>query len=157
MKSEFLKIIGLSNAQQYALNVWLISFYFAGIGGSDVLKLKWKDFLDDRLHYRMGKNIKLVLLKIPNKVLNILNKLDRGTNSIYLFKALEDVNVADEKLIRTRKKTATRNFNRRLEIVAEKARIDKKIVCILLAIVLVIFREIKYPFKCFKNYIDILR
>ena len=120
-------IIGLTNAQQYALDVWLISFYFAGIRVSDVLKLKWKDFLDDRLHYRMGKNNKLVSLKVPSKVLNILNKIDRNVNSIYLFKELEDVNVADEKLIRTRIKTATRNFNRRLEIVAEKAGIDKKI------------------------------
>ena len=120
-------INGLTNAQQYALDVWLISFYFAGIRVSDVLKLKWKDFLDDRLHYRMGKNNKLVSLKVPSKVLNILNKIDRNVNSIYLFKELEDVNVADEKLIRTRIKTATRNFNRRLEIVAEKAGIDKKI------------------------------
>ena len=121
------KINGLTNAQQYALDVWLISFYFAGIRVSDVLKLKWKDFLDDRLHYRMGKNNKLVSLKVPSKVLNILNKLDRNINSVYLFKELEAVDVKDEKLIRTRIKTATRNFNRRLEIVAEKAGIDKKL------------------------------
>ena len=120
-------INGLTNAQQYALDVWLISFYFAGIRVSDVLKLKWKDFLDDRLHYRMGKNNKLVSLKVPSKVLYILNKLDRNINSVYLFKELEAVDVKDEKLIRTRIKTATRNFNRRLEIVAEKAGIDKKL------------------------------
>tara|TARA_R110002049_G_scaffold308721_1_gene513655 strand:+ start:3717 stop:4919 length:1203 start_codon:yes stop_codon:yes gene_type:complete len=120
-------INGLTKPQQYALDVWLISFYFAGIRVSDVLKLKWKDFLDDRLHYRMGKNSKLVSLKVPDKVLNILNKLDRNINSVYLFKELEDVDVKDEKLIRTRIKTATRNFNRRLEIVAEKAGIDKKL------------------------------
>ncbi|XMO85851.1 site-specific integrase [Algibacter sp. AS12] len=120
-------INGLTKEQQYALDVWLISFYFAGIRVSDVLKLKWKDFLDDRLHYTMGKNNKLVSLKVPSKVLNILNKLDRNVNSIYLFKELEGVEVKDEKLIRTRIKTATRNFNRRLEIVAEKAGIDKKL------------------------------
>ena len=117
----------LTNAQQYALNVWLISFYFAGIRVSDVLKLKWRDFLDDRLHYRMGKNSKLVSLKVPDKVLNILNKLDRDINSVYIFKELEGIDEKDDKLLRTRIKTATRNFNRRLEIVAEKAGIDKKL------------------------------
>ncbi len=37
-------IKGITKAQRYALNVWLISFYFAGIRVSDVLKLKWTDF-----------------------------------------------------------------------------------------------------------------
>lgn len=119
-------INGLTYAQEYALDAWLISFYFAGIRVSDVLKLKWKDFLDERLHYRMGKNSKLVSLKVPDKVLNILNKLDRNINSVYIFKELEGVDEKDDKLLKTRIKTATRNFNRRLELVAAKAGIDKK-------------------------------
>jgi integrase/recombinase XerD len=36
------------------------------------------------------------------------------------------VDISDNRLLRTRIKTATRNFNRRLELVAEKAGIDKK-------------------------------
>lgn len=120
-------INGITKAQQYALNAWLISFYFAGIRVSDVLKLKWVDFLDNRLNYRMGKNNKLVSLKVPDKVINILNRLDKDKDSIYLFKELEGVNLNDNKRLRTRIKTATRNFNRRLELVAVKADIDKKI------------------------------
>ena len=120
-------IKGLTNAQQYALSVWLISFYFAGIRVGDVLKLKWKNFSDNRLYYRMGKNSKLVSLKIPSKALNILNKVKKDNNSEYIFKELEGVDEKDDKLLRTRIKTATRNFNRRLEIVAEKAGIDKKL------------------------------
>jgi integrase len=107
--------------------VWLISFYFAGIRISDVLELKWKDFVDDRLNYRMGKNSKLVSLKIPDKVKKILNGLERSENSIYLFKELEGININNKRFLRTRIKTATRNFNRRLEIVADKAGIDKKL------------------------------
>ena len=119
-------IEGITQSQQYALNAWLISFYFAGIRVSDVLQLKWSDFFDDRLHYTMGKNKKLVSLKISEKVLKILSKLERTDDSIYLFKELEGVDTSDKKLLRTRIKTATRNFNRRLEIVAAKAGIDKK-------------------------------
>ncbi len=119
-------IKGLTKAQYYALNVWLISFYFAGIRVTDVLQLKWKDFLDDRLYYRMRKNGKLVSLKIPSKVSLLLNKLERRKGSEYLFKELDDIDINDSKRLRTRIKTVTRNFNRRLEIVALKAGIDKK-------------------------------
>ncbi|MCK7591352.1 site-specific integrase [Subsaxibacter sp. CAU 1640] len=120
-------IENLTEAQQYALNVWLISFYFAGIRVGDLLMLKWKDFLDGRLHYRMGKNNKLVSLKIPEKALVILENLDKDENSMFVFKELEGVNINDKRLLKTRIKTATRNFNRRLEIIAAKAGIDKKI------------------------------
>lgn len=116
----------LTRAQEYALCAWLLSFYFAGIRVSDVLQLKWKDFLDNRLYYRMNKNSKLVSLKVPDKVLKILDKLERHEDSVFLFKELEGVDINDNRLFRTRIKTATRNFNRRLEIVAEKVGIDKK-------------------------------
>ena len=120
-------IKSITKSQQYALNAWLISFYFAGIRVSDVLKLKWRDFSDNRLNYRMGKNSKLVSLKVPGKVVSILKILERNEDSIYLFKELEGVNLNDNKRLRTKIKMATRNFNRRLEIVAEKAGIDKKL------------------------------
>lgn len=120
-------IENLTEAQQYALNVWLISFYFAGIRVGDLLMLKWKDFSDGRLHYRMGKNSKLVSLKIPEKALGILNSIEKGEKSVFVFKELEGVNINDKRLLKTRIKTATRNFNRRLEIIAAKAGIDKKI------------------------------
>ncbi len=89
--------------------------------------LKWKDFIDNRLNYRMGKNNKLVSLKIPQKVFKILNSLDKNDKSVFLFNELEGVNLKDKKRLKTRIKTVNRNFNRRLEIVASKAGIDKKL------------------------------
>ena len=80
---------GLTKAQEYALSAWLLSFYFAGIRVSEVLQLKWKDFMDNRLYYRMDKNSKLVSLKVPDKVFKILDKLDREKDSVFLFKELE--------------------------------------------------------------------
>ena len=131
LNSSEIKILeemeGLTEAQERALKAWLISFYFAGIRFSDVLMLRWKDFIDNRLNYRMGKNNKLVSLKIPEKVLKILNSLERNVKSIFLFNELEGINLKDKKVLRTRIKTVNRNFNRRLEFVADKAGIDKKI------------------------------
>ncbi|MDT0644761.1 site-specific integrase [Zunongwangia sp. F363] len=65
-------IQGLTQAQQHALNVWLLSFYFAGIRITDVIQLKWSDFVDDRLNYRMNKNKKLVSMKVPVKAQQLL-------------------------------------------------------------------------------------
>ena len=58
----------------HAKNVWLISFYFAGMRISDVLRLKWADFQNDRMYYAMGKNDKGGSFKIADKALAILAK-----------------------------------------------------------------------------------
>ncbi|RMB64143.1 recombinase [Dokdonia sinensis] len=117
----------ISPAQRHALNVWLVSFYFAGIRVGDLLKLKWSDFIDNRLRYRMGKNQKLVSLKIPQKVKPILNSYKRKSQSNFVFQELSMVNPDDPKQLRTRIKTVTRNFNRRLSLIADKVGIEKKL------------------------------
>jgi integrase/recombinase XerD len=53
----------IGSYNNHARNIWLFAFYFAGMRISDVLRLKWKDFQDDRLHYSMGKNAKGGLAK----------------------------------------------------------------------------------------------
>ncbi|MGK4567324.1 tyrosine-type recombinase/integrase [Flavobacterium sp. 3HN19-14] len=58
----------------HARNLWLVSYYFAGMRISDVLRLRWSDFKEMRLHYTMGKNQKSGSLKAPEKALAILNK-----------------------------------------------------------------------------------
>lgn len=73
---EVKKIEGLDLSakpyQNHARNIWLTSFYFAGMRVSDVLRLKWSDFQNDRLYYQMGKNQKVGSLKVPEKVFAIL-------------------------------------------------------------------------------------
>lgn len=54
------------------MHLWLVSFYFAEIRYSDLLKLKWSDFKEIRLYYRMGKKQKLGMFKIPRKAQEIL-------------------------------------------------------------------------------------
>lgn len=61
----------------HARNLWLISYYFAGMRISDVLRLRWSDFQKMRLHYTMGKNKKAGSLKAPEKALEILAKYEQ--------------------------------------------------------------------------------
>lgn len=65
-----------SSSHDHARNLWLFSFYFAGMRISDVLRLRWSDFYGDRLHYTMGKNGKTGSLKIPEKAHAILRKYE---------------------------------------------------------------------------------
>jgi integrase/recombinase XerD len=62
--------------KNHAKNIWLFAFYFAGMRVSDVLRLRWSDFQDDRLHYEMGKNAKGGSLKVPEKALGILKQYE---------------------------------------------------------------------------------
>ena len=75
----------------HARNVWLISFYFAGMRISDVLRLRWSDFQNDRLHYSMGKNNKGGSLKIPTKAIAILEqyKLIQDGKDDFIFPELK--------------------------------------------------------------------
>ena len=107
----------LTIAQHNAINVWLTSFYFAGIRVSDVLQLRWSDFRDGRLLYRMNKNQKVVSLKVPQKaaaILELYKEPGMGKNDL-IFPYLRGTDFKNAKELLTRTKTATRTLNRRLE------------------------------------------
>tara|TARA_R110002124_G_scaffold251205_3_gene416404 strand:+ start:14461 stop:15666 length:1206 start_codon:yes stop_codon:yes gene_type:complete len=119
---------GITDAQQKAIHIWLISFYFAGIRVGDVLKLKWSDFNDGRLLYRMNKNSKLVSLKVPEKAIEIFNFYkDELTNDELVFPQLKETNLNDTEEVSKRTQSITRNLNRRLKIAVKYLGIKKNI------------------------------
>ncbi len=81
----------------HARNLWLLSFYFAGMRASDVLRLKWSDFQDGRMYYTMGKNKKGDSLKVPDEVMAILKKYEvlRDEESDLIFPELRKVGIED--------------------------------------------------------------
>ncbi len=119
---------GITEAQQKAIHIWLVSFYFAGIRVGDVLKLKWSDFNDGRLLYRMNKNRKLVSLKVPDKAIDIFN-LYRESSSYddLIFPQLKSIDFRDSEEVTRRTQSITRNLNRRLKIAAKQLGIKKNI------------------------------
>lgn len=110
-------------------NVWLISFYFAGIRISDVVKLKWSDFKDDRLYYVMNKNEKPLSLKVPEKAKAILDfyKMNRKNNGGYIFPFLNEVRPNDDEDFFTKTRNATKLFNKYLIRIAAQCDIDKSL------------------------------
>jgi integrase len=118
----------ITEAQQKAIHIWLISFYFAGIRVGDVLQLKWSDFNDGRLLYRMNKNSKLVSLKVPDKAIEIFdNYKDASENNGLVFPQLKHINLNDSEEVSKRTQSITRNLNRRLKIASKQLGINKNI------------------------------
>lgn len=110
-------------------NVWLISFYFAGIRISDVVKLKWLDFKDNRLYYVMNKNEKSLSLKIPDKARQILNlyKEFKDINNGYVFHYLNEVNEKSKEDVFRKSRNATKLFNKYLKRIADDCDIQKNL------------------------------
>lgn len=73
------------------------------------------------------KKQKFISLKILRKIEYLLDTYKEDRNWDVVFKELRMVNFNDPRQLRTRIQTATRNFNRRLSIVAEKVGIEKKL------------------------------
>ena len=130
--NEILRMETLENLSQgefHSRNVWLFSFNFAGVRVSDVLRTKWSDIKDDRLQYRMGKNSKLLSLKIPQKAMEILKiyENDKRHGNDFIFPELKKADLKDPKDVFRKIKTANKKFNYHLKSIAAKAEIDKKL------------------------------
>jgi len=78
-------------------NVFLFSFYLAGIRISDVLRMRWSDIVAERLYYKMSKNDKADSLKLPAPVITILSyyREDKRTKSDYIFPELKNIPLKD--------------------------------------------------------------
>ena len=113
----------------HARNIWLFSFYFAGMRVGDVLTIKWSDIKDGRLYYRMNKNSKLLSLKIPDKVMPIIlyYKENKQTKNDYIFPDLKETKQTDAKGLLAKTKSTNKRLNTALKKIATLAKIDKKL------------------------------
>ena len=116
------------SAAWHARNIWLCSFYLAGIRISDVVKLNWTDFNDGRLVYIMGKNKKIVSLKVPEKINEILAMYQTKENcSKFIFPYLLNANEADAKKLQTAVRNANCIINDQLRVIGNSLGIKKKL------------------------------
>lgn len=114
--------------EHHARNLWLYSFYFAGMRVSDVLQSRWSDFKDGRIFYVMGKNKKPGSLKVPEKTLAIMAQYQyqkRSEDDLVFpdLKMIEDFSYKTR--VQKRIKEVIRRVNISLKKVAIKAEIDK--------------------------------
>ncbi len=117
------------SSKWHTRNVWLVSFYFAGIRISDVVALKWSDVKDGRLYYVMNKNEKPLSFKVPDKAKTIFNlyRMDKTENNGYIFPFLKNANQQDPKSVFLKMRNATKVLNKFLKRIADECEIDKNL------------------------------
>jgi integrase/recombinase XerD len=114
--------------QHHTRNVFLFSFYLAGMRVADVLKMKWSNIKGDRIYYTMNKNKKILSLKISDKLQMILDEYkSQKTSDNYIFPELKNTEENNPKEILRVTKTATKRLNRYLSQIAIKASISTKV------------------------------
>ena len=113
----------------HARNLWLFSFYFAGMRVSDVLRLSWSEIHDGRLYYAMGKNGKIDSLKMPEKALKIVEqyKDDKDETDLVFPELKSFENLDDRYHVQMRIKTKVASLNLYLSKVQEMAGLTKAI------------------------------
>lgn len=114
----------------HARNLFLVSFYFAGMRISDVLRLKWSDFREGRLHYVMGKNLKGGSVKVPLKAQAIIDRYkDRENNRHNLvFPDLEKLdNLTNKLAVQQRIKQRVKENNEQLDKAVKLTEIKTKV------------------------------
>ncbi len=113
----------------HARNLWLLSFYFAGMRISDLLRLKWSDIDDGRLSYTMGKNAKSGSLKIPEKASLILSFYKSNPNKTgFVFSNLDNVhNYSDLFEVQRKISYATKTIDESLQRLALEQGISKNL------------------------------
>lgn len=125
---KLLEDVELKDGQHHARNLWLISFYFAGMRISDVLRMKWSDFQNDRLYYSMGKNLKAGSLKVPDKALKILSEYPKGSAHDLVFPDLTRIeDLSDAYVTQNYIKTRTKSCNDYLKQIASLIGLSKKL------------------------------
>lgn len=117
--------------ENHCRNLWLFSFYFAGMRISDVFRIRWSDIQNERLHYTMGKNAKGGSLKMPEKALAIIAQYEnekRRKNDL-IFPDLKNVeDMSDGFLVQRRIINMTSRVDKTLrKVVAPAAKIEKKL------------------------------
>lgn len=118
-----------NSALSHARNLWLVSFYFAGMRASDVFRLKWTDFQNDRLYYAMGKNAKTGSLKVPEKALAILHQygdMKHAHNLVFPDLAVLP-DMTDTYVVQQAISYMTQKADKSLKDIAAKAGITKKL------------------------------
>jgi integrase len=132
-KEEIIKIEKLTLEENSSIwhtkNVFLFSYYFAGVRISDVVELRWSNFVDNRLYYEMNKNEKPVSLKIPDQAHIIIEayRKDKSSNSDYVFPFLKKANQDDKEDLFRKTRNATDLFNKYLKRIAYQCGIEKNL------------------------------
>ena len=111
-----------------ARDMFLFSFYTAGMRFSDICKLQWTNILGNEIVYTMGKSRTRAgakrTLPLTPKAIAILERY-KGKNNTYIFPPLYGMDAKDGGKIEYKLFIANNAINRSLRNACKKAKIEK--------------------------------
>lgn len=123
-------ILDKGTRQFDARNMFLFSFYCAGIRIGDLIQLTWSNVQDGRLVYEMGKTGKKRSVKLLPQALHILKfytiKGSKPEDFIFPF-LRKDINRINKAYFKKQLEAKAALINKSLKQLAEKAEIKKKL------------------------------
>lgn len=114
----------------HARNMFLFSFYMAGIRASDCIKLRWRNVIEGRLIYYMDKNSKPVNLKMMPKAEEILSHYRKPETQLddFIFPLLDNrKDYSDRVFLFNQVSSKNALINKNLKKIAEKLGLTKKV------------------------------
>ena len=127
-KEEIQKIIDLETVPNYrseymdlAKDVFLFSYFCAGINFCDISRLRFKDINNGRLYYSRSKTKKLLSCKVSAYPLSLIEKYQEGLcEDDYIFPILDkDVHVTELQIYNRQHKVLAK-VNRELRLIGEE-------------------------------------
>lgn len=110
-------------------NCFLFSFYCAGIRVGDLLQLRWANVKGGRLKYQMGKNHKIIDLKLEPQAENILElyRTDSSKSDGYIFPFMDSRKTYAKATTQADKDTLPSDIKKKLleEVSAKTALLNK--------------------------------
>jgi len=129
---EIKNIINLDLIQNsliwHVRNIFLFSFYCAGIRASDCIQLKWENIQSTRLVYQMGKNKKWQNIKLPQPANAIINYYEDTGSENYIFPFLDNnKDYSDKGFLHDQLSSKNALINKYLRFIGQKIETSKNI------------------------------
>jgi site-specific recombinase XerD len=123
---ESLDLIKYPNLRD-SKNFFIFSFYTRGMNFADVMKLKWSEVTQDRIHYTRSKTKGNFIIKIMPPVQEILDYYEENQlQTSYVFPILLSDRLTPTQ-INYRKHKCLKKFNKDLKEIAQVCKINKPI------------------------------
>jgi integrase len=118
---DFQKYPHLINAYHY----FIFSYYAGGMNFQDLMLLKWKNIIGDRIQYTRSKTKKTFNISITEPMREIINYY-KNLNSSYIFPIILQDNLSPQQIANRKHKVLSR-YNIQLKEIAKIQKIEKNI------------------------------
>ena len=110
-----------------ARNYFVFSFYTRGMNFADMMKLRWKDVIDDQIYYTRSKtktNFRIKILPPVQKILDYYKTRKNGTDYVFPILLKDELTPSQ---VENRKKKTLKQFNKDLKEIAALCEINKSV------------------------------